>query len=59
MLYDVPGAGVLVAMGNDTADKTLDELQGITPPATTAPDSSAPDSTTESTTDSTTESTSA
>ena len=30
----VNGAGVLVAMGNDTADKTLDELQGIAPPAT-------------------------
>ena len=34
---DALGAGVLVAMGNDVADKTLDELQGITPPATTAP----------------------
>ena len=34
---DALGAGVLVAMGNDVADKTLDELQGITPPPTTAP----------------------
>ncbi len=45
----VNGAGVLLAMGNDTADKTLDELQGITPPATTAPatsDSTAPPTTT-------------
>lgn len=32
------GATVLVAMGNDTADKTLDELQGITPPPTSAPE---------------------
>jgi hypothetical protein len=38
---DVLGAGVLVAMGNDIADKTLDELQGITPPATTAPPASS------------------
>ena len=36
---DLHGATVQVAMGNDTADKTLDELQGITPPATTAPPS--------------------
>lgn len=33
------GAGVLVAMGNDTADKTLDELQGITPAPTSPPTS--------------------
>ena len=39
---DALGAGVLVAMANDIADKTLDELQGITPPATTAPASTAP-----------------
>jgi hypothetical protein len=51
---DLKGATVLVAMGNDTADKTLDELQGITPPATSAaPDSSAPESTTDSTTSTT------
>jgi hypothetical protein len=43
---DVGGAGVLVAMGNDTADKTLDQLQGITPPPTSAPaDTSAPPTT--------------
>jgi hypothetical protein len=47
----VNGAGVVVAMGNDTADKTLDELQGITPPATTAPPATDPaDSTTPPTT---------
>jgi hypothetical protein len=46
---DMAGAGVLVAMGNDIADKTLDELQGIVTttlaPASTAPGSSAPSST--------------
>jgi LytR cell envelope-related transcriptional attenuator len=49
---DALGAGVLVAMGNDIADKTLDELQGITPPATTAPPatSGAPSSSAPSTT---------
>jgi hypothetical protein len=52
---DLRGATVLVAMGNDTADKTLDELQGITPPSTTG----APDSTTGSTPESSTASTSA
>jgi hypothetical protein len=34
------GAGVLVAMGNDIADKTLDELQGITAPPDTSGSSS-------------------
>jgi hypothetical protein len=33
---DIGDATVLVAMGNDTADKTLEELQGIEAPATTA-----------------------
>ena len=52
---DLKGATVLVAMGNDTADKTLDELQGIAPPSTTAStesttESSAPASSTASTT---------
>ena len=51
---DLKGATVLVAMGNDTADKTLEELQGLAP-ATTAPT----ESTTESTESSVTESTSA
>jgi hypothetical protein len=50
---DALGATVLVAMGNDTADKTLDELQGITTttaaPQTTAPSSSSSESTTAST----------
>jgi hypothetical protein len=45
---DAKGATVLIAMGNDIADKTLDELQGIT--TTTA----APASTTADTTGSTT-----
>ena len=45
---DALGATVLVAMGNDIADKTLDELQGIT--TTTAP----PESTTADSTESTT-----
>ncbi len=47
---DAKGATVLIAMGNDTADKTLDELQGITTttaaPATTAPGSSTAPTTT-------------
>jgi hypothetical protein len=47
---DLAGANVLVAMGNDTADKTLDELQGITTTTTvaaaTGTGSSAPSSTT-------------
>lgn len=47
---DLLGATVLVAMGNDIADKTLDELQGITTttaaPATTTPSSSSAPSTT-------------
>ncbi len=51
---DVLGAGVLVAMANDIADKTLDELQGITPPATTAPASTAPADSTAATTPDTT-----
>jgi hypothetical protein len=42
---EVNGAGVLVAMGNDIADKTLDELQGITPPPTSAPDTATADET--------------
>jgi hypothetical protein len=54
---DALGATVLVAMGNDTADKTLEELQGITtttaPPETTTPESSG-SSSSESTTASTT-----
>ena len=41
---DAKGATVLIAMGNDTADKTLDELQGITT-TTAAPQSTAPSST--------------
>jgi hypothetical protein len=41
----VNGATVLVAMGNDIADKTLDELQGITPPPTSAPDTATGDDT--------------
>jgi hypothetical protein len=49
---DAKGATVLVAMGNDIADKTLDELQGITT-TTAAPETTTADST-ESTTASTT-----
>lgn len=49
---DALGATVLVAMGNDVADKTLDELQGITT-TTAAPETTTADST-ESTTASTT-----
>ncbi len=46
---DLTGAGVVIAMGNDVADKSLDELQGIVTPTsapadTEAPGSSAPDS---------------
>jgi hypothetical protein len=41
---DAKGATVLIAMGNDIADKTLDELQGITT-TTAAPESTAPSST--------------
>jgi hypothetical protein len=50
---DALGATVLIAMGNDTADKTLDELQGITTTTSAAPETTAPEtsgSTTESTT---------
>ena len=38
---DMAGAGVLVALGNDIADKTLDELQGVVT-TTVAPSSTAP-----------------
>ncbi len=34
---EIGEATVLLAMGNDTADKSLDELQGRVAPATTAP----------------------
>jgi hypothetical protein len=54
---DALGATVLVAMGNDTADKTLDELQGITTttaPASTIAEPSGSTDSTESTTASTT-----
>jgi hypothetical protein len=50
---DALGATVLVAMGNDVADKTLEELQGITTTTTAAPETTTADST-ESTTASTT-----
>ncbi len=50
---DALGAGVLIAMGNDTADKTLDELQGITT-TTGAPTDSTSESTTANSTESTT-----
>jgi hypothetical protein len=42
---DLGGAGVLVAMGNDIADKSLDELQGVVTTTTTtaAPDTLAVD----------------
>ena len=50
---DALGATVLVAMGNDIADKTLEELQGITTTTTAAPETTTADST-ESTTESTT-----
>jgi len=46
---DAKGATVLIAMGNDIADKTLDELQGITT-TTAAPESTAPTSSTAPTT---------
>ena len=52
---DALGATVLVAMGNDIADKTLEELQGITTTTTTA----APETTTADSTESTTASTTA
>jgi hypothetical protein len=38
---DMAGATVLVAMGNDVADKTLDQLQGRAPSTTVPDDSSA------------------
>lgn len=50
---DIQGAGVVVAMGNDIADKTLDELQGITT-TTGAPTDSTSESTTANSTESTT-----
>ena len=51
---DALGATVLVAMGNDIADKSLEELQGLAPPATEAPESTTGSSTPGSTTASTT-----
>jgi D-serine deaminase-like pyridoxal phosphate-dependent protein len=51
---DLLGATVLVAMGNDIADKSLEELQGLAPPATEAPESTTGSSTPGSTTASTT-----
>jgi hypothetical protein len=51
---DIGDATVLVAMGNDTADKTLSQLQGTTPPPSTGDDSDTDVSTvdtSESTTD--------
>ena len=50
---DAKGATVLIAMGYDVADKTLDELQGITT-TTAAPASTTPTSTESSTAPSTT-----
>lgn len=49
---DLAGAGVLVAMGNDIADKSLEELQGIVT-TTVAPSSTAPADTGSSTPSST------
>lgn len=46
-------ASIILAMGNDTADKTLDELQGRVAPATTAATTDTTD--TDDTTDTTTE----
>ena len=50
---DALGAGVLIAMGNDTADKTLEELQGITTTTTAAPETTEPETSEETTTEST------
>ena len=54
-------ANVLVLMGDDVADKSLEELQGLTPPAETeettadsTPDDTTDDSTPDDTTDDTT-----
>lgn len=52
----VGDAGVLVAMGNDIADKSLEELQGLVAPSTTAPPS---DTASDDSADSTSPSTSA
>jgi hypothetical protein len=41
---DALGATVLVAMGNDIADKTLEELQGITTTTTAAPETTTAES---------------
>jgi hypothetical protein len=51
---DIGGASIVVAMGDDIADKTLEELQGRAPAATTA-EESAEESTTEQTADETAE----
>lgn len=50
-------ANVLVLMGDDIADKSLEELQGLTPPAETdeTPDETTDDSTTDETTDDSTD----
>jgi hypothetical protein len=46
---DIGDAGVLVVMGNDVADKSLDVLQGLVPSSDTTPDGST-EPTTETTT---------
>lgn len=43
-------ANVLVLMGDDVADKSLEELQGLTPPAETEEESTTEESTTEEST---------
>ena len=40
---EIGNATVLVSMGNDTADKSLEELQGLVVPEETTPDTTADD----------------
>lgn len=54
---EIGDASILLAMGNDTADKSLDELQGRVPPADDSADEATGDATGDTTGDATTEST--
>ena len=54
---EIGDASVLLAMGNDTADKSLDELQGRTPAADESSDESSDEATDESTDESSDEAT--
>jgi hypothetical protein len=54
---EIGDATILLAMGNDTADKTLDELQGRVPPEDTGDDATGEETTGEATEETTGEAT--